>query len=59
MHQDAERRSVGLLVKRGIRWKLVSQVVVQVTRAKYHEAFERLTTIPFPAYLDDPAVVLG
>ena len=33
--------------------------VVQVTRAKYHEAFERLTTIPFPAYLDDPNVVLG
>ncbi len=28
--------------------------VVQVTRKKYHEAFERLTTIPFPAYLDDP-----
>jgi len=33
--------------------------VVQVTRAKYHEAFERLTTIPFPAYLDDSSVVLG
>jgi len=33
--------------------------VVQVTRAKYHEAFERLTTIPFPAYLDDPSTVLG
>ena len=33
--------------------------VVQVTRKKYHEAFERLTTIPFPAYLDDPTVVLG
>jgi phosphoribosylaminoimidazole-succinocarboxamide synthase len=33
--------------------------VVQETRAKYHEAFERLTTIPFPAYLDDPSVVLG
>ena len=33
--------------------------VVQVTRAKYHEAFERLTTIPFPAYLDNPTVVLG
>jgi len=33
--------------------------VVQVTRKKYHEAFERLTTIPFPAYLDDPGVVLG
>jgi phosphoribosylaminoimidazole-succinocarboxamide synthase len=33
--------------------------VVQVTRAKYHEAFERLTTIPFPAYLDDPTVVFG
>jgi phosphoribosylaminoimidazole-succinocarboxamide synthase len=33
--------------------------VMQVTRAKYHEAFERLTTIPFPAYLGDPMVVLG
>jgi phosphoribosylaminoimidazole-succinocarboxamide synthase len=33
--------------------------VVQATRAKYVEAFERLTTIPFHAYLDDPAVVLG
>jgi phosphoribosylaminoimidazole-succinocarboxamide synthase len=33
--------------------------VVQETRAKYHEAFERLTTIPFPAYLDNPSVVLG
>jgi phosphoribosylaminoimidazole-succinocarboxamide synthase len=33
--------------------------VVQATRAKYVEAFERLTTIPFHAYLDDPSVVLG
>ena len=33
--------------------------VVFETRKKYHEAFERLTTIPFPAYLDDPSVVLG
>ncbi len=33
--------------------------VVQATRAKYVEAFERLTTIPFQAYLDDPSVVLG
>ncbi|HUZ15061.1 MAG TPA: phosphoribosylaminoimidazolesuccinocarboxamide synthase [Gaiellaceae bacterium] len=33
--------------------------VVQGTRAKYVEAFERLTTIPFPAYVEDPAVVLG
>jgi phosphoribosylaminoimidazole-succinocarboxamide synthase len=33
--------------------------VVQRTRAKYVEAFERLTTIPFQAYLDDPTVVLG
>lgn len=32
---------------------------VQETRAKYVEAFERLTTIPFQAYLDDPTVVLG
>ena len=29
------------------------------TRAKYVEAFERLTTIPFEAYVDDPEVVLG
>jgi phosphoribosylaminoimidazole-succinocarboxamide synthase len=33
--------------------------VVQATRAKYIEAFERLTTIPFPAYLENPSVVLG
>jgi len=33
--------------------------VVQATRAKYVEAFERLTTIPFPAYLESPSVVLG
>jgi phosphoribosylaminoimidazole-succinocarboxamide synthase len=33
--------------------------VVQATRAKYVEAFERLTTIPFEAYLDNPSVVLG
>ena len=33
--------------------------VVQETRTKYVEAFERLTTIPFQAYLDDPTVVLG
>ncbi|MBV8258413.1 MAG: phosphoribosylaminoimidazolesuccinocarboxamide synthase [Actinobacteria bacterium] len=33
--------------------------VVEATRAKYVEAFERLTTIPFHAYLDDPTVVLG
>jgi phosphoribosylaminoimidazole-succinocarboxamide synthase len=33
--------------------------VVEATRAKYVEAFERLTTIPFDAYLEDPAVVLG
>jgi phosphoribosylaminoimidazole-succinocarboxamide synthase len=32
--------------------------VVMRTRAKYVEAFERLTTIPFHAYLDDPSVVL-
>ena len=32
--------------------------VVQATRAKYVEAFERLTTIPFQAYLDGPSVVL-
>jgi phosphoribosylaminoimidazole-succinocarboxamide synthase len=33
--------------------------VVQATRAKYVEAFERLTTIPFPAYLEDPTGVFG
>jgi phosphoribosylaminoimidazole-succinocarboxamide synthase len=33
--------------------------VVQATRAKYVEAFERLTTIPFQSYLDNPSVVLG
>src|SRR5438067_7501009 len=33
--------------------------VVEGTRAKYIEAFERLTTIPFPTYHDDPSVVLG
>ncbi len=33
--------------------------VVLGTRARYVEAFERLTEIPFDRYLDDPAVVLG
>jgi phosphoribosylaminoimidazole-succinocarboxamide synthase len=33
--------------------------VVAHTRSKYIEAFERLTTIPFEAYADDPSVVLG
>jgi phosphoribosylaminoimidazole-succinocarboxamide synthase len=33
--------------------------VVHATRKKYVEAFERLTTIPFQAYLDDPSAVLG
>jgi phosphoribosylaminoimidazole-succinocarboxamide synthase len=33
--------------------------VVQRTRAKYVEAFERLTTVPFGSYVDDPEVVLG
>jgi phosphoribosylaminoimidazole-succinocarboxamide synthase len=33
--------------------------VVHGTRKKYVEAFERLTTIPFPAYVEDPSVVLG
>ena len=32
--------------------------VVEGTRARYVEAFERLTSIPFEAYLDDPEVVL-
>ena len=33
--------------------------VVAHTRSKYVEVFERLTTIPFEAYLEDPSVVLG
>jgi len=33
--------------------------VVHETRKKYVEAFERLTTIPFPAYVEDPTTVLG
>ena len=33
--------------------------VVRGTRARYVEAFERLTEIPFDAYLEDPDVVLG
>jgi phosphoribosylaminoimidazole-succinocarboxamide synthase len=33
--------------------------VVQATRAKYVEAFERLTTVPFRAYLEDPTAVLA
>jgi phosphoribosylaminoimidazole-succinocarboxamide synthase len=33
--------------------------VVQKTAAKYHEAFERLSTIPFTVYRDDPRVVGG
>ncbi len=33
--------------------------VVDGTRAKYVEAFERLTGIPFPSYVEDPSVVLG
>lgn len=33
--------------------------VVAATRAKYVEAFERLTGIPFDRYLDDPSVVLS
>ena len=33
--------------------------VVAHTRSKYVEVFERLTAIPFEAYLEDPSVVLG
>ena len=33
--------------------------VVAGTRARYVEAFERLTGIPFDDYLADPEVVLG
>ena len=38
---------------------LDDQDVVMHTRSKYIEAFERLTTIPFPAYRENPSVVLG
>ncbi len=50
------RRPVGTRPSPGP--ELPEEVVLD-TRAKYHEAFERLTTIPFPAYLEDPSVVLG
>ena len=33
--------------------------VVAHTRSKYVEAFERVTTIPFDSYLENPSVVLG
>jgi phosphoribosylaminoimidazole-succinocarboxamide synthase len=33
--------------------------IVARTRAKYVEAFERVTRIPFGTYLEDPSVVLG
>ncbi len=33
--------------------------VVMETRAKYIEAFELLTRIPFPTYVENPSVVLG
>jgi phosphoribosylaminoimidazole-succinocarboxamide synthase len=33
--------------------------VVAHTRSKYIEAFERLTEIPFPEYVQSPSVVLG
>jgi phosphoribosylaminoimidazole-succinocarboxamide synthase len=33
--------------------------VVGHTRSKYIEAFERLTKIPFPRYVEQPSVVLG
>jgi phosphoribosylaminoimidazole-succinocarboxamide synthase len=36
----------------------LSEAVVAGTRARYVEAFERLTEIPFDRYLDDPSVVL-
>jgi phosphoribosylaminoimidazole-succinocarboxamide synthase len=34
------------------------EAVVTGTRARYVEAFERLTSIPFDEYLADPEVVL-
>jgi phosphoribosylaminoimidazole-succinocarboxamide synthase len=37
----------------------LTEDVVMHTRSKYIEAFERLTTIPFPAYRENPPVVLG
>jgi hypothetical protein len=33
--------------------------VVEGTRARYIEAFERITGISFARYLEDPAVVLS
>jgi phosphoribosylaminoimidazole-succinocarboxamide synthase len=33
--------------------------VVEGTRARYLEAFERLTGVPFAGYVDDPEVVLA
>ena len=33
--------------------------VVEGTRAKYIEAFERLTSVPFATYVGDPTTVLG
>ncbi|HEX2292085.1 MAG TPA: phosphoribosylaminoimidazolesuccinocarboxamide synthase [Gaiellaceae bacterium] len=36
----------------------LSEAVVAGTRARYVEAFERLTEIPFDRYLDDPSLVL-
>ena len=35
------------------------EAVVEGTRARYVEAFERLTGISFDAYLEQPEVVLG
>jgi phosphoribosylaminoimidazole-succinocarboxamide synthase len=35
------------------------QSVVEETRSRYIEAFERLTAVPFAAYLDDPNTVLS
>jgi phosphoribosylaminoimidazole-succinocarboxamide synthase len=37
----------------------LSEEVVLRTRSKYIEAFERLTAIPFAAYVESPAVALG
>src|SRR4029077_19699289 len=37
----------------------ISANVAHETRKKYVESFERLPTIPFPAYVEDPSVVLG
>ena len=60
----ARLRDAGLDVELGTGWDRtypgpeVPDRVVAGTRARYVEAFERLTEIPFERYLSDPKVVL-